>query len=117
VRDDVVPIVVSAALELPLPGIVLNYTFDWSVNLLDFDGYADDADVVFVGLTCERGEHLARASSDGRRARGKWIAPDDLTPRLDAGEWIFPSLPGACHVLDTTDRSPDDVADEIVALL
>jgi hypothetical protein len=117
VRDDVVPVVVNAALELPLPGIVLTYIFDRTVNLLDFDGYAEEADTAFVGLTCDREEHLRRASSDARRLRGKWIAPDDLVPRLDADEWRFPALPGESHVIDTTGRTPETVADQIVALL
>jgi hypothetical protein len=117
VRDAVAPIAVRAALELPVPGVVLTYTFDATVSVDDFEGYAVRARVVFVGLTCDRAEHVARASSEGRRARGKRIAPEDLTPRLDAGEWHFPDLPGERHVLDTTGRSPGDVASAIVALV
>ena len=118
VRDQVNPIVVHAALREPIDGLVLTYIFEPTVRMSDFDDYAELARTVFVGLTCERTEHERRASTDGRRAKGKAIDPQSLRALLADGSHDLPDdLPGESHVLDTTGRSPEDVADDIVALL
>jgi hypothetical protein len=119
VRDQVNPIVINAALREPIEGLVLTHIFEPTVRMSDFDDYARIADrTVFVGLTCDREEHERRASSEGRRARGKAIAPDALRTLMADGVHDLPtSLPGESHVIDTTGREPAEVAGEIVALL
>jgi hypothetical protein len=118
VRDVVVPTAVLAALREPIDGVVLTYIFDGTVRMADFDEYVRIADrTVFVGLTCDPEEHERRASSDGRVARGKAIDPVTLRWILDQNACMPTDLPGESHVVDTTGRSPDDVAASIVALL
>jgi hypothetical protein len=119
VRDVVVPTAVKAALREPLRGLVLTYIFDATVPMSDFDEYVDIADrTVFVGLQCDLDEHELRASSEGRVARGKAIDAATLRWILsDTGVGLPTDLPGEMHVVDTTGRTPADVAGEIMGLL
>jgi hypothetical protein len=119
VRDQVNPIVIKAALREPLDGLLLTHIFEPTVQLAQFDEYAAMVErIVFVGLTCAFDEHAERASTDGRRAKRKAIPRQQLEALLADGSHDLPTeLPGESHVLDTTGRAPDDVADEIVGLL
>ena len=119
VRDQVNPIVIHAALREPIAGLVLTYIFEPTVRMADFDDYARLVDrIVFVGLKCALDEHERRASSDSRAAKREAIDPASLHALLAGGAHDLPAeLPGPSHVLDTTGREPEDVADEIVALL
>jgi hypothetical protein len=119
VRDQVNPIVIRAALREPIDGLVLTHIFEPTVDLAQFDEYAAMVDrLVFVGLRCESGEHERRASSEGRVARRKAIDATTLRWLLADGKHDFPAdLPGESHVIDTTGRAPEDVAEEIVSLL
>jgi hypothetical protein len=119
VRDQVNPIVIRAALRQPIDGLLLTHVFEPTVRLEQFDEYAAMVDrIVFVGLRCDIEEHERRAASEGRVTRRKAIDPTTLRWLLADGKHALPAeLPGESHVIDTTGRSPDDVADEIVALV
>ena len=119
VRDQVNPIVIHAALSEPIVGLVLTYIFEPTVRMQDFVDYARRVErIVFVGLTCAREEHERRAVSDDRAAKRKAIAPPELRALLADGDFDLPiDLPGESHVIDTTGRTPEDVADAIVRML
>lgn len=119
VRDQVNPIVINAALHEPVEGLVLTYIFEPTVRMADFDDYARLVDrLVFVGLTCDLEEHERRASTAERLAKRKAIAPAELRALLASGAHDLPTdLPGESHVIDTTGRTPPEVAEEIVTLL
>jgi hypothetical protein len=122
VRDSIFPAIVERAIEEALPGLVFTFIFEPTVRVEQFEVLARDARrsggrSLFVGLTCDREEHLKRAVDASRAPLLKWTDADGLGAALDAGLFDFPHLPEVSVVLDTTGRSPEESADEITRQL
>jgi hypothetical protein len=75
--------------------------------------YAGGGTVLFVQLTCERDEWLARVQNESRRAQGKLTDLDAVTELLN-GHDPFATMPLEPSLrIDTTHLRPPEVADQI----
>ena len=75
---------------------------------------ASNGMVLFVQLTCERGEWLRRLQTESRRAQRKLTDPNVVLEMLAQYD-LFATLPFEPTLcIDTTRRQPTDIAREIV---
>lgn len=118
-RDRLYADVVRAAARAGLTGLVSTFIFEPTVPLEALAELREDvdADLFFVGLTCEEGEHRRRVEARQRGSLGGSRDFTTLAPLLRQGVFDFPPLPGPAIIIDTTHLSPTAVADRALAAL
>lgn len=117
-RDELYPIVVRRALAERADGLVMTFIFEPTVQLDVFQEFVDAADrSLFVGLTAAVAEHERRITDPARSPEKRWDNASGLADLLATGIFDFPPLPGPSVVLDTTGRTAQDSADEVLSLI
>lgn len=117
-RDALYPIVVRRALAERTDGLVMTFIFEPTVHLDVFEEFVAAADrSLFVGLTASLAEHERRITDPSRSPEKRWDDTSQLGDLLATGMFDFPRLPGPSVVLDTTGRTAQDCADEVVSLI
>lgn len=119
-RDSVTDLLIKRAMTLPDDGIIVSFNDEPSIPTENYRGYIEairnsGGIGLFVGLTCDEDELKERTDQPARRAAER-LTDFQLLEESNSSSEIT-ELPGPSITINTSDESPEQTVQNIIAML